>query len=101
MNEERKTLQDIKEQLSKEMTRAIVDEINSGVKYETNKDGGVTIDGVYLTPKFGTEYYGLVLHIVAPEIEHLFEPSEEDLKKRAEELRAKLEEIEKQINAKQ
>ena len=100
MNEERKTLQDIKEQLSKQMTRAIVEAIKNGVKYETNTDGGVTIDGVYLTPKYGTEYYGLVLHIAAPEIEHLFEPSEEDLKKRAEELRAELDEIENKLNYK-
>ena len=100
MNEERKTLQEIKEQLSKNMTRAIVDEINSGAKYETNKDGGIIIDGVYLTPKFGTEYYGLVLHIAAPEIEKLFEPSDEDMKKRAEELRAELDEIENKLNSK-
>ena len=100
MNEERKTLQEIKDELSKKMTRAIVDEINSGVKYETNKDGGVTIGGVYLTPKYGTEYHGLVLHISAPEIEQLFEPSDEDMKKRAEELQAELKEIENKLNSK-
>ena len=100
MKEERKTLQEIKEQLSKQMTIAIVEAIKNGIKYETNKDGGVTIDGVYLTPKYGTEYHGLVLHISAPEIEQLFEPSEEGMKKRAEELRAELDEIEKKLNSK-
>ena len=98
--EERKTLKEIKEQLSKEMTRAIVEAIKNGAKCEINKDGGVTIGGVYLTPKYGTEYHGLVLNIAAPEIEHLFEPSEEDMKKRAEELRAELDEIENKLNSK-
>ena len=100
MKEEIKTLQDLKEQLSKQTTREIVEAIKNGAKYETNKDGGVTIDGVYLTPKYGSEYHGLVLHIDAPEIEHLFEPSEEDMKKRAEELQAELEEIKNKLNSK-
>lgn len=98
--EERKTLKEIKEQLSKEMTSAIVEAIENGAKCETKKDGGVTIDGVYLTPKYGTEYHGLVLNIASPEIEHLFEPSKEDLKKRAEELQSELEEIENKLNSK-
>ena len=100
MNEERKTLQEIKEQLSKEMTRAIVEAIKDGTDYETNREGGLTIDGVYLTPKYGSEYHGFVLNIDSPEIEQLFEPTKEDLKKRAEELRAELDEIEKQIKNK-
>ena len=100
MNEERKTLQEIKEQLSKQMTIAIVEAIKNGIKYGTNKDGGVTIDGVYLTPKFGAKYHGLVRNIYAPEIEQLFEHSEEDMKKRAEELRAELDEIENKLNSK-
>ena len=100
MKEEKTRLQIIKDEMSKNMTRAIVESINSGVKYKTNKDGGVTIDGVYLTPKYGTEYHGLVLHIDSPEIEQLFEPSEEDMKKRAEELRAELDEIENKLNSK-
>ena len=100
MNKEKTKLQIIKEQLSKEMTRAIVEAIKDGAKYKTNKDGGVTIDGVYLTPKYGTEYHGLVLKIDSPEIEHLFEPSDEDMKKRAEELRAELDEIENKLNSK-
>ena len=101
MKEEKTRLQIIKDEMSKKMTIAIVEVINSGVKYKTNKDGGVTIDGVYLTPKYGSKYHGFVLNIDSPEIEQLFEPSEEDLKKRAEELRAELEEIEKQINEEQ
>ena len=100
MKEEKTRLQVIKDEMSKKMTIAIVEAINNGVKYETNKDGGVTIDGVYLTPKYGTEYHGLVLHIYAPEIEQLFEPSEEDMKKRVEELRAELDEIENKLNSK-
>lgn len=100
MKEEKTRLQIIEDELSKNMTRAIVEAIKSGAKYETNKEGGVTIDGVYLTPKFGTEYHGFVLNIYAPEIEQLFEPREEDLKKRAEELRAELDEIENKLNSK-
>lgn len=100
MQEEKTRLQIIKDEMSKKMTIAIVESINNGVKYETNKDGGVTIDGVYLTPKYGTEYHGLVLSIDAPEIEQLFEPSEEDMKIRAEELRAELDEIENKLNSK-
>lgn len=100
MKEEKTRLQIIKDELSKDMTRAIVEAIKNGEKYETNKEGGMIIDGVYLTPKFGTEYHGLVLKIDAPEIEQLFEQSEEDLKKRAEELRAELDEIENKLNSK-
>lgn len=100
MKEEKTRLQIIKEKLSKEMTRAIVEAIKNGAKYKTNKEGGLQIDGVYLTPKYFSEYHGLVLHIAAPEIEHLFEPSDEDLKKRAEELQAELDEIENKINSK-
>ena len=97
--EEKTTLQKIKEQLEKKMTRAIVAAIEDGAKREKAISGGIYIDGVYLTPKFATEYYGFVLDINAPEIEQLFEPTEEDLKKRTEELRAELEEIEKQLKS--
>lgn len=100
MNKEKTRLQIIEEKLSKDMTRAIVEAIENGAEYKTNREGGLTIDGVYLTPKYGTEYHGFVLDIDSPEIEHLFEPSKEDLKKRAEELRAELDEIEKQIKNK-
>ena len=97
--EEKTTLQKIKEQLEKKMTRAIVAAIKDGAEYETQTVGGVTIDGVYLAPKFCTEFYGIVFRVNAPEIEQLFIPSKEDLKKRAEELRAELEEIEKQLKS--
>lgn len=97
--EEKTTLQKIKEQLEKKMTRAIVAAIEDGAEYETLSGGGVRIDGVYLAPKFATEYYGFILDINAPEIEQLFKPTEEDLKKRAEELHAELEEIEKQLKS--
>lgn len=100
MKEEKTILQIVKEQMNEKMTIAIVEAINNGVNYERDKDGGVTIDGVYLTPKFGTKYHGLVLNIYAPEIEQLFEPSEEDMKKRVEELQAELDEIENNLNSK-
>lgn len=90
-------LQIIKEKLSEKMTRAIVQAIEDGAKYETFTEGGLRIDGVYLTPKYTSKYHGLVLQIDAPEIEQLFEPTEEDLKKRAEELRAELNEIENKL----
>lgn len=100
MKEGKSRLQIIKDEMSKSMTRAIVEAIKKGAMYETSKEGGVMIDGVYLTPKFCMEYHGLVLKIDAPEIEQLFEPCEEDMKKRAEELRAELNEIENKLNSK-
>lgn len=90
-------LQIVKEQLSEKMTRAIVEAIENGAKYETGTDGGLSIDGIYLTPKYGSAYHGLVLRIDAPEIEQLFEPTEEELKRRAEKLRAELTEIENKL----
>lgn len=91
-------LQIIKEQLEAKITRAIVEAIENGAECKkATGGGGVYIDGVYLTQNFGTEYHGLILDITAPEIEQLFEPSEEDLKKRAEELRAQLDEIENKL----
>ena len=96
---EKTRLQKIKEQLEQKMTRAIVEAIKDGAEYETNKDGSLIIDGLYLTPKFAIEYHGLVLRINSPEIDQLFEPSEEELKKRAEELRAELEEIENKLKS--
>lgn len=95
--EEKTTLQKISEQLEKKMTRAVVAAIENGVTCTITPEGGIRIDEVYLTPKYGTKYYGLVLGINAPEIEQLFN---DDLMKRAEELRAELKEIEKQIKFK-
>ena len=100
MKEEKTRLQIIKDELGKNMTIAIVNEINNGVKYETKKDGGLIIEGVYLTPKYDRKCHGLVLDIYAPEIDKLFEPSEEEMNKRAEELRAELDEIENKLNSK-
>lgn len=94
---EKTRLQTIKEQLNEKMTRAIVEAIENGARYETTTDGGLKIDGVYLTPKYTSKYHGLVLEIDAPKIEQLFEPTEEELKKRAEELRAELDEIENKL----
>lgn len=82
------------------MTRAIVDAIEDGAEYEIQISGALLIDGVYLMPKFGTEYRGLLLDINAPEIDKLFEPSKKDLEERAEKLRAELEEIENELNSK-
>lgn len=94
---EKTKLQRIKEQLEQKMTCAIVEAIEDGAKYEVLISGGLYIGGVYLTPKFGTEYRGLILDINAPEIEQLFEPTEEELKRRAEKLRAELTEIENKL----
>lgn len=98
MNEKTR-LEKIKEQLSQKMTRAIVEAIEDGAKYETTGDGGLHIDGVYLTPKYSSDYHGLVLHIDAPEIEQLLAPTQEELKRRAEKLRAELGEIENQLKS--
>ena len=98
--EEKTRLQKIKEQLNQKMTRAIVEAIKDGAECKTQIDSSLYIDGVYLTPKFSTEYHGLILDIDAPEIDNLFEPSDESLKKRAEELRAELDEIENKLKSK-
>lgn len=100
MEEEKTTLQRIKEQLEQKMTRAIVAAMKDGAQWKEKNDGALLIDGVYLTPKFGTEYHGLILNIDAPEIEQLLERSKkEELKIRAEKLRAELEEIENQLKS--
>lgn len=100
METEKTRLQKIKEQLEQKMTRAIVAAIEDGANCEIQINEGLRIDGVYLTPKFGSEYHGLLLNINAPEIDKLFEPSKEDLKRRAGQLRAELEEIENKLNSK-
>ena len=100
MNEKKTRLQKIKEQLSEKMTRAIIEAIEDGAKYETTFNGGLRIDGVYLTPKCGSEYHGLVLDIDAPEIEQLLEPSKEYLERRVKELRAEMKEIENKLKTK-
>lgn len=97
---EKTRLQKIKEQLEQEMTRAIVAAIEDGEKYEIALGEGLRIGGIYLTPRFGSEYRGLMLNIDAPEIEQLFEPTEEEMKKRAEQLRDELEEIENKLKSK-
>lgn len=97
---EKTRLQKIKEQLSEKITRAIVETIESGAEYKTNADGGLSIDGVYLTPKFSSKYHSFILDVDAPEIEQLFEPTEEQLQKRAEALRTELTEIENKLNSK-
>lgn len=94
--EEKTTLQKIREQLEKKMIRAIATAIDNGAKCE-KQFGGITIDGVYLPS--GIEYYGVVLRIPTQEIDQLFEPKKDDLKKRAEELRAELKEIENQLKS--
>lgn len=97
--EEKTTLQKIKEQLERKMTRAIVAAIENGAECKIIVGDGLSINGVFLTPKFGTGYHGLLLSINAPEIDQLFEPKKDDLKKRAEELRAELEGIENQLKS--
>lgn len=100
MENEKTKLQRIKEQLEKKMTRAIVESIEDGAEYSIDISGGIRIDGVHLTPKFGTEYHGLILDINAPEIDQLFEPNENELRERAEKLRAELEEVENKLKSK-
>lgn len=97
---EKTRLQKIKEQLEQKMTRAIVAAIKDGAKYEIVLGGGLYIDGIYLSPKFGVENHGFLLGIDAPEIEQLFEPSNEEMQRRAEKLRAELKEIENKLKSK-
>lgn len=96
---EKTRLEKIKGQLEEKLARAIVEAIESGAKIERSH-AGVTIDGVFVIGENTDEAKFVVLKIKAPEINELFEPTEEQMQKRAEALRAELTEIENKLNSK-
>lgn len=99
METQKTRLQKIKEQLEEKLARAIVETIKSGAKTERSH-AGITIDGVFVIGENADEAKSVVLKIKAPEINELFEPTEEQMQKRAEALRAELTEIENRLNSK-
>lgn len=97
METDKTTLQCIKEQLESKMSRAIVQAIEDGAEIKKTATN-VTIDGVCVIKK--NQYaagHAVVLYFDAAEIDALFEPSKDALKKRAEDLRAELTEIENKL----
>lgn len=96
---EKTRLEKIKEQLEEKLARAIVEAIEDDAKIERCRMG-VTIDGVFVIGENTDEEKSVVLKIKAPEINELFEPTEEQMQERAEALRAELTEIENKLNSK-
>ena len=92
-------LEKIKEQLGEKLARAIVEAIEDGAKIERCR-AGVIIDGVFVIGENTDEERSVVLKIKAPEINELFEPTEEQMQERANALRAELTEIENKLNSK-
>lgn len=99
METQKTRLEVIKAQLEEKLAIAIVEAINDGAKVE-RCSSGVTIDGVFVIGERTDEAKSVVLKIKAPEINELFEPTEEQMQKRAEALRAELQEIENKLNSK-
>lgn len=96
---EKTRLEKIKKQLEEKLVRAIVETIDGDAKIERCRSG-VTIDGVFVIGENTDEEKSVVLKIKAPKINELFEPTEEQMQKRAEALRAELTEIEAKLNSK-
>lgn len=96
---EKTRLEKIKEQLEKKLARAIVEAIEDYAKIE-RCCSGVIIDGVFVIGESTVEEKSVVLKIKEPEINELFEPTEEQMRKRAEALRDELTKIENKLNSK-
>ena len=93
---EQTTLQKIIDQKADQIRIAIEEAIDAGAKIENKSRLYVTIDNIFLQ----RDYYdsvAFVLHFESKKILKLFESPKDDLEKLAEQKRAELEEIEKQI----
>lgn len=106
MNEEKTTLQKIAEQKAEQMRVSIEQAIDDGAKIEkliscTTLLECLYIDGLYLQMYTSDGTISVILKFSSEKIAKVFAPSKDDIEKMAEEKRAELEEIEKQINAKQ
>ena len=99
---EQTKLQKIIEQKTEQIRGAIEEAIADGAKIE-NIGSYVktlkccTIDGVYMQNSIDDKTISIVLHFSSEKIAKVFEPSKDDLEEMAEQKRAELEEIEKQI----
>lgn len=102
MNEEKTMLQKIVEQKAEQMRVAIERAIDEGANIEHSVfvSNGYTIDGIFVQ-KNAINNITLVFDIKSEKIAKACKPSKDDLEKMAEQKRAELEEIEKQINLKQ
>lgn len=96
---EKTRLEKIIEQFGERLARAIVESIEDDAKIERCRRG-VIIDGVFVIGENTDEEKSVVLKIKAPEINELFEPTEEQMQERANALRAELTEIENKLNSK-
>lgn len=96
--EEKTLLQRIVEQESKQMRIAIEQAINDGAKVEHSKyvSNGYTIDCIFVQKI--SNNITLLLNMESEIIAKACKPSKDELEKMAEQKRAELEEIEKQIN---
>ena len=102
MENEKTKLQKIVEQEEELMRIAIEQAINDGAKIEHNTfvSNGYNIDGIFVQ-KTQINNITICLNMESEIISKACEPSKDELEKMAERKRAELEEIEKQINAKQ
>lgn len=103
MNEEKTTLQQIVEQKTEQIRVAIEQALSDGAKVEmcnsvTSFLRCCRIDGLYLQKYTIEDTIAVVLKFSSEKIAKMFEPSKDELEKKATQMRAELEEIEKQIN---
>lgn len=92
-------LQQIVEQKAEQVRNAIEQAIDEGATVKNICSPIVTIDGVFLHKNINGGF-SVVLYFDSEKIAKVFEPSKEDLEKIAQQKRAELEEIEKQIKSK-
>lgn len=103
MNEEKTTLQQIVEQKTEQIRDAIEQALSDGANVEMLKSATsflrcCRIDGLFLQKDTIEDSICVLWKFRSEKIAKMFEPSKDDLKKMAEQKRAELEEIEKQIN---
>ena len=101
--EEKTTLLKIEEQKNEQVRKAIEQAIEDGVakiEHSPYVSSGYTIDGVFIQVH-PIDNVTLCLNMKSKVISMACKPTKEELEKMAEQKRAELEEIEKQINLKQ
>ena len=103
--EEKTMLQKVVEQKAEQIRSAIERAIDDGAKIvnvgsATHLLKCCRIDGIHLQKSTSDDTLSVVLNFRSEKIAKLFEPSRKDLERRVEELRAELNEIEKQLNSK-
>ena len=100
-NENKTTLQLIKEQLEGKMKRAIEKAIKAGAEIKMSISdatiNGATVDGIYIVKEQYKEGHAVVLYFRSEEIDEIFKSTKEQMQKRAESLREELERIENQL----